>query len=854
MVPQIFISLSGQDVEFASAVERALPRGLARFYPKTFTTGTDLVAEMEQGVEESAIFVLLVSKQSLASHWVRFELDVARVKAIQKKIKILPFIIEPGVDVADFPVWMKGFWISPYVWGPKDIGRIIQEEIFSAHFSNSKLYQRVLGRGALFDKANREIFGIAAEVGTTPNVIILSGTNQVGRRTFAKYYLEQAMPALPFASRGPQINLPQFADLDDIFRGLLEEISPHLSIEGVQKNLNAFRSLGVSAKVSEIVDQLSYFGKRGMATSIYTGSGFFEESGIPKDWIGELVLQLKNREEMVLFLISNRKFRHEYVASYPNLVQVHVPPLDVGDASSLITSTCAIYDMIPFKFSEEINRSIGGHPGVAKAAVRLVANEGLDFIEKRPSNFFSIQDYILAHNIDDKNLSDEQKAILLVLSWVPSLNGSSLERVIRGYLQCSEEDFIDSIEELLLSCLITSNSEGYSIAAELREIFRRRYGFGDDALLQYFSDELSKQWEEESARGRFNANLVDTIIFIFSMAGKALPESFKDLMLPSRLAEIVRFRYNQGRHNRDDLNGVIRWGLASETIKMDETVREEILSIVLQAMIRNRKFEDADALLDKIGKRGYRSVPFLRGFRLRRDGRGEDAIPHYREALKIGKNERYALQELATVLSQLGRTGDLASLLKDYDDNVGESAVLLDFKIGFLISEGDINGAEETISRLANLAQDDGRSVIRTAQILSKRDGRHDKAFELVNEIVLSGIGDQVRARRWRALFAALAREIEIANRDISFLAGLQGQEQTTQRLKVYAALAENDVPLAEKEVEKLDHSSVQNRSLRAQVLERMAGKPGLPLAEKSKLRDEAISLRHQARGADIDV
>ena len=270
-----------------------------------------------------------------------------------------------------------------------------------------------------------------------------------------------------------------------------------------------------------------------------------------------------------------------------------------------------------------------------------------------------------------------------------------------------------------MSCLITSNNDGYSIASELREIFRRRYGFGDDSLLKYFSEELSRQWEEESSNGRFNSNLMDTIVFIYSMAGKSLPDSFKDLMLPSRLAEIVRFRYNQGRHNREDLDGVIRWGLASETMKMDETVREEILSIVIQAMIRNRKFDSADALLEKLGKRGYRSVPFLRGFRLRRDGRGEDAIPHYREALRIGKNERYALQELATVLSQLGRTNDLASLLEDYKNKVGESAVLLDFKIGFLISEGDIRGAEETIAHLATLAQDDGRSIIRSAQILS---------------------------------------------------------------------------------------------------------------------------------------
>jgi len=854
MTPGIFLSLSGQDVDFAEEVARNLPRGLARIYTKSFENGEALLTEMEKGIGQSQMFVFLASRASLTSCWVGFELDQARLRNISDKMLILAFPIEEGIRSSDFPEWMRQNWIGPNIWGPKDIGRYVQEKLFSEHFSGTLLYQRVLGRGGLRDKVTREMLSLTAETGETPNIFIFPGTVQIGRRTFAKYFMKEALAALPYLVVGPEINLPQFADLADIYRSLLDSASRAAAVDMLEASLAAFMALPQDQQVDEVVTLMEYFGDLGQAVFINTGSGFFEESGNPKPWIGTLFDQLRGNRSVVLCMISNRRFRDEFIAHYPNVLQSYVPAMEKEDISALITSTCAIYDLKPFEFSKFIVSAIGGHPGIAKASVRLVANQGLDIIERNPFPIFSLQDFILAHNIDDANLSAIQKEILLILSWVPSLGGRIIEEVILGRHENSEDEFISSIEEMLLSCLIVAHNDDYAISAELREIFRRRFGFGADDLLENFAQILSKEWQESKARGDVNTGLIDAFVFMHAIAGKALPDEFKHLLLPSTLEEIVRVRYAQGRDDRSALEKVVEWGSVATDIPMDETVREAILSIVAQSLIRLRKYPEAEKLISELGEKGYRSVPFLRGFMLRRRGRFNEAIGPLREAIRTGKNLRYSVQELATVLHTIGDYRALDELVSEHKSLIESSAVLLDFKIGLLISASDFGVAESAIAHLATLPQDDGRAATRSAQIESQRDGRHKFAFQTMDALVRQGIGDQLRVRRWRGLFAAYAGEEETARRDIEFLNSKNGQEATAQRLRVHLAIAEGHGDLAQAELDKLEGDSLQKRVLQARVLDLRSENKNLGLAVREKLKSDAAAIRANSFGEAIDV
>jgi hypothetical protein len=83
-VPQIFLSLSGKDDAFVAKVWKHLPEGLALFYRKSFKNGEERLSAMEAAVDAASVFVFFASKDSIESHWVKFEVDNARLAKIKR--------------------------------------------------------------------------------------------------------------------------------------------------------------------------------------------------------------------------------------------------------------------------------------------------------------------------------------------------------------------------------------------------------------------------------------------------------------------------------------------------------------------------------------------------------------------------------------------------------------------------------------------------------------------------------------------------------------------------------------------------------------------------------------------------
>ena len=850
LTPNVFLSLSGSDDETAKLVWDALPRGLAFFYRESFANGEALLDAMERGVGRAQIFVLLASKESLASKWVGFELSAARIRQISDGLSVYAFPIEDGLSASDFPDWMRDFWVRPGRWGPRDISRFIQDKLVDSHLAATPQSARVIGRGGLLDDATQRLMERVAETGSTPNALFFSGTAQIGRRTFAKYFLRESFNTLPNLATGPELRLPQFADIADMYRALRENIDTDLNARDFSESLETFKDLNVEDQVEEVVTSLSYFSSLGQAVFIGTGSGLFDELGTPKAWIDPLLRALADRSDLMCCFISNRKFREEYLMQFENALQIPIPALSNRDTQALITLTSSIYAIDPVRLSDGIVRAIGGHPAVAKAAVRLVAQKGIQTFEKNPTPLFSVQDGILSQNLDIDSLSVVQKEILSVLSWVPLLSGSLLLELTAKRHENAEDEFVGAIEDLIISCLIVVHGDQYAISSEIREIFRRKYGYGDGQLVSDFSDVLEEEWNKSSDSGGFRTDLFDAFVYMHALAGKALPQELRRLLLPGTLEEVLRRTYAQGRDDRQLLEKVVEWGAVADEMKMDDTVREAILTIVIQAEIRLRRYSSAGQRLKDFAGKGYRSAPFLRGFMLRREGKLQEAIPHLREAIASRKNLKYSVQELATVYQRLGKNDELAELVRIHEDLIEESAVLLDFRVAMLISSRRFPEAEAAITRLSMLPQDEGRSTIRTAQIMSLRDGLHSEALRHLNELFRSSVGDAINVRRWRGLIAAYAGDFETAKRDIEFLASRNGQERAAQRLRVHVAIAEQDAQLARDEFDKLGEQTAQDRMLKAKILEMQIDDPSVPLATRNKFRSEAAAIRNSSRGA----
>jgi hypothetical protein len=127
-----------------------------------------------------------------------------------------------------------------------------------------------------------------------------------------------------------------------------------------------------------------------------------------------------------------------------------------------------------------------------------------------PRQIYNIQNTILGENIDGDSLSEQQKKILSLLSWVPSLNGGLLERVMAAD-GLDAKEFVDSIENLILGCLIVASGSAFSIspASLLIEQKRPKEAL---ALLDKIQGKGPEEWILYARALDTNAELSDTLV------------------------------------------------------------------------------------------------------------------------------------------------------------------------------------------------------------------------------------------------------------------------------------------------------------------------------------------------------
>ncbi|MBS0245610.1 MAG: TIR domain-containing protein [Proteobacteria bacterium] len=849
MIPQVFLSLSGKDDQFVEKVWRHLPEGLALFYRYSFANGERLLEAMENGVDQASVFVFFASADSIESCWARFEVDRARIAKIKRpNIRTLVFPLSRDITPTMLPGWMQEFWVPAAGWNPRDISRYIRNTITAPPIAPAALSIPVIGRGQLLDVATQRLMSSVAETNATPNVFLFGGIAGIGRRTFARYFMRQAFPALPNLAFGPEIQLPQFADLADLYRSLREQIESNFSIQSFERDLNLFRNLDLKDQISEVSKSAQYFGDLGQAVFVATGSGLLEERGNLKPWVGPLFEMIGQQAGTKMCFASNRQLRDEDLRQWKNALQIFVPPLKEPDIGALMTATSTAFGGKPIRPTEVLLRSIGGHAQVAKAAVRLMSQKGEHFFDVDPRPLYSLQDEILSENLELNSLSQVQQEILCMLSWVPQLDGHLLESAAKKRHGIDSIKFAEALDDLILGCLVLILESGYTISSAIRQMFRRKYGYGPDGLIESFSAVLQESWSESLRTGEFSTDLFDAFVFMHALEGRSLPREFRDLLLPSTLQQVVQDTYSRGRYEDDSvaLRRVTTWGAICREMKMDEAVREEILSTVILAHVRLSEYSEAEKILLEFDRLGYRSASFLRGFALRRQGAYRDALPYLKEALAARKYIRSTVQECATCYQKLGQQRELAELVDKYRSLVEDNVPLLDFHIGTLIAGGKIDEAQAAIRRLRSLADNEGRAIIRQAQIFIQQ--HNPAAAEAVlTDLIQRREGNPVTARRWRAIAAMNLGNFANARRDIEYIRGRTGRQSTALRLDVYYAIADGDYDRAERLFSQLPNASNES-ILKMRILSAKAGDVRTSLAEKERLRGEAGVLRRQNR------
>lgn len=839
---QIFLSLSFTDVTFVRAVYERLPRGVARFYEKSFERGEDIIEAMERNLDQSEVFVLFASRSSLSSYAVQFEIEEARYRTIAGKLKrVIVFPLEPGIGYQDFPKWLQKCWAPAVGYTASDIARYLTALLLEPDFGLSIAAPKVVGRGASLDKIERLSALHLQNSGEAPRVYIFAGLTGIGRKTFSSYYLRRAFSSeasLPF---GPVFVLSPQAELVDIYRAIRVEINPSISSEQLIADQTAFLDSTMEQQVAEIIRSTQHFSDLGQAVTVVSAAGLFEDAGHPKQWVKPLLNAVPR--EQIFLLVTNLQFKAEFLEELRTAIQYRVPELSDEDIRTLMIFTAEQLGLKDFQISQSLLAAIGGHADVANAAVKLALQKGTAVLDRDPRQLFNVQQAIIGDVVSRENLTSVERVILDVLGWLPGLGADLLEEIVVRELGIAQADFDNAIESLILACLINVTQYRYAISPAVRKYYRR-FNVAEERTLKAMAKVFKTAWQRSTSAG-FRDDLFSAFIFMQVLEGSSMPKEFRALLTPGNLHDAVRDAYARGKETDDpkSIRQAIEWGDAAKDMKMSSGVREEILSTVARAQIRLPDYSGAENTIAFMRAANYRSVTFLEGHLLRKRKKYDQAIPKLRYVVEHNRHNRSAVHELALCYRRMRMNKELEGLLKDHGNLVDDSAMFLDFMIGLKIARGDLQSVPDAVRRLRIMDDGQSRADIRWAQYLLKSGQPKESKVFLTGVIEHEGRGNR-RVRSQRAISAARAGDTKLAREDLAYIRSLPNTQYQAAGLEMQILMAEGQPGKALDLSKQYSPQEPGDWLLRASILDAVAVMPVTGLSDAAAFRQEASEIR----------
>ncbi len=252
-------------------------------------------------------------------------------------------------------------------------------------------------------------------------------------------------------------------------------------------------------------------------------------------------------------------------------------------------------------------------------------------------------------------------------------------------------------------------------------------------------------------------------------------------------------------------------------------------------------------MIQQMNDQGFRSAIFLKGYYFRRRENYKEAIPLLKDAIQERKYYRSAVHELALCFKRTGALDQLKNLLDDHGKVVGDSAMFADFQIGIELARGNLAAAETAIEALRKMPEDEGKSDLRLAQLLIKKQ-QFGPAISLLSKVLERDRRSTFHARCLRAVSAAKAGDFELAYRDVSFLKGLPGRSGAVLRIDAAVLAEQGQLEAAERRLDEITNPGPPDVLQRARIKELKANRPETSFTDRKRLLEEVNEIRAQHR------
>ena len=683
-----FLSHSTKDKQFVEAVAKRLGRQQVQLDKWVFEVGNDLGVAINEAMESSSTFVLFASKASLASAWVQIEIGLAKKLEASDNLKSsLVFIIDHETQPSDLPKWMQKALISRST-SANAVARAIQYHLNRVQgLEHSELF---LGRNTLLDTFAGKL--LPTTTGAPPHLLILSGLEGVGRRTFLRHAVLNTLSI----RLGPVFHLRRTDSVDALHLALVSELGHLDTLSALEQEVASFRAKTLPQKTEVLSDLLHTIALDNVVPCIVDDGALLESNSQYRPEATELFKSLARYPETVVALIHTHKPRltddqfRAHGACYEK-----IPALDNAATQQLLLKRLQLAK-IPYtpEQVESLVPYLNGYPPAVALAVGLSRDYGLPVVLADKSMLVDFQIQAFAEPLKRLNLSDDDWAVLRILSAGLELPLDSLARAVG----CTHETISTVLRRLIDLNLVLTSYFVFSIAYPLRFAVQASKGTLSTEEFSSIGRNLKETfWDVGDALPSYE--IIESTISALLRSSSADLDQFGGLVLPSLIYRAAKDSYEQW--------GSLNWDKAQRLLSrllVLEPNHRGALVLTLKIQVKRGQWSEAEQTLKKIQDLKMPERFALEGYLHWKRQKYSKAVGFYKLALSNGERAVEIYHGIANCLFQLGQIKEAARYIDEgLKNRARHNGLLIDFAAKMAIVAQDFEAAENYVEQLRRL-------------------------------------------------------------------------------------------------------------------------------------------------------
>lgn len=719
-----FISHSSKQKPFVEELTQRLGKNFCMVDCYSFEAARKTIKEIYDSIDKSTVFVLLISRESLASDWVTKEIDYAKNKLSADDFeRFWPYIIDETLEIEDCPEWIRETdcfnlkkFKSPQILA-RDIEQKFRKIIWAKDKTRKLLETTVVGRNADIAKFEEKYQSLR---GLSLCALVVSGRDGVGKEAFAKACMHKV---------GYDIETEPYHICMNPNEGI-ENFLLYLNMitrKYCQEEIENILAQEVEVKVDRAVELLNELYETRSVVFINDDLSCILPYRKMADWLIDVIESSKLSNQLGLY-INTRKVPDTFLETeHPRIAQIQLQPLDRRDRTMLFVNCMRAYNLTDLR-EEDINFFVDKLLQSPEQIVKVA-----EALTRTPIHTVK-RDIASLQQIGDKKIEplknrffqdEEKKCLLIILSKLDFISYKILERIY-------EERIIEAME-------IIEEMMDYGIVST--------FGPNDDffRLDHYFSDyikrchlKLAPDWEmhvndvlEDMITNSNDIN-EDVSIYLYDareriMKGKGDKTSF---LIPSVVVSSVIEVYN-----KQDYNLVIKIcdSVLNDSHNYYPDQERELRYWLCLALARKTDTR----FFDEVQKMQGSDYCFLRGFYQRIATVYAEAERWYKKALEKSPNLQRAKRELVTALLAQKKFPEALGMAKENYEHDPDNSYQIHGYFRCLVRKHGLTREEiKTLEELLNSMRDnlsDKHNELYTAMNIEYQDNvkRKDPTYML---------------------------------------------------------------------------------------------------------------------------